>query len=44
VFIPDWSDGRSYGLSGRIRDGGRTIVWTNGDYWSRVPDRPPWPR
>ena len=33
VWIPDWTDGRSQGLLGRIR--GNRIVWPNGTYWSR---------
>jgi hypothetical protein len=32
VRIPDWSDGSSQGLSGRIR--GDRILWP-GSYWSR---------
>lgn len=33
VWIPDWGDGRSQGLMGRIR--GTRIVWPNGTFWSR---------
>jgi hypothetical protein len=33
VFIPDWSDGYSDGLVGRIRRD--RIVWPDGNYWSR---------
>jgi hypothetical protein len=33
VFIPDWTDGTSQGLEGRIR--GDRIVWPTGTYWSR---------
>jgi hypothetical protein len=33
VFIPDWSDGESQGLVGRIR--GNRIIWPNGTFWSR---------
>jgi hypothetical protein len=33
VWIPDWSDGQSQGLEGRIR--GDRIVWPDGNYWSR---------
>jgi hypothetical protein len=33
VLIPDWSDGTSDGLEGRIR--GNRIVWPDGNYWSR---------
>jgi hypothetical protein len=41
VYIPDWSDGSSQGLEGRVR--GDRIVWPNGTFWSRgrpapVPD------
>jgi hypothetical protein len=33
VWIPDWSDGWSQGLSGRIR--GDRILWPGGSFWSR---------
>ena len=33
VWIPEWTDGKSEGLLGRIR--GTRIVWPNGTYWSR---------
>ena len=33
VFIPDWSDGSSRGLVGRVR--GDRIVWPYGNFWSR---------
>ena len=33
VWIPDWSDGVSQGLMGRVR--GNRIIWPNGSYWSR---------
>lgn len=33
VYIPDWTDGVSQGLEGRLR-GGR-IVWPTGSFWSR---------
>lgn len=33
VWIPDWSDGVSQGLEGRVR--GNRIVWPNGSFWSR---------
>ncbi len=33
VWIPDWSDGYSQGLEGRIR--GNRIVWPDGNFWSR---------
>jgi hypothetical protein len=33
VWIPDWTDGTSDGLEGRIR--GNRIVWPDGNYWSR---------
>jgi hypothetical protein len=33
VWIPDWSDGYSQGLSGRIR--GDRIIWPGGSFWSR---------
>ncbi len=33
VWIPDWSDGVSQGLEGRVR--GNRIIWPNGSYWSR---------
>jgi hypothetical protein len=37
VWIPDWSDGRRRGLVGYIQD--QRIVWPNGTYWSRQPER-----
>lgn len=40
VFIPDWNEGR--GQRGVLR--GDRIVWPNGSYWSRVPERGPPPR
>jgi hypothetical protein len=33
VWIPEWSDGTSRGLSGWIR--GDRIIWPNGTFWSR---------
>jgi hypothetical protein len=33
VWIPDWTDGRSQGLEGRIRRD--RIVWPGGSFWSR---------
>ncbi len=33
VWIPDWSDGTSDGLVGRVR--GDRIVWPTGTFWSR---------
>jgi hypothetical protein len=33
VWIPDWSDGVSQGLEGRIRRD--RIAWPNGSFWSR---------
>jgi hypothetical protein len=33
VYIPEWTDGRSRGLVGRLR--GNRIVWPDGNYWSR---------
>jgi hypothetical protein len=33
VWIPDWTDGESNGLRGRIR--GNRIIWPNGTFWSR---------
>lgn len=33
VLVPDWSDGRSPGLSGRIQ--GNQIIWGNGSFWIR---------
>jgi hypothetical protein len=38
VFIPDWSDGISNGLEGRVR--GDRIVWPNGTFWARRPPPP----
>lgn len=33
VSIPDWTDGRTEGLVGRIR--GDRIIWPNGTFWER---------
>jgi hypothetical protein len=33
VWIPDWSDGVSHGLTGWIR--GNRIIWPTGSFWSR---------
>jgi hypothetical protein len=33
VWIPEWTDGFSQGLEGRLR--GNRIVWPNGSFWSR---------